>query len=81
MLESTVQGIKFIISSTWSIFTGVTFPGTEFTFAQIAIGCMVITFSMRILGMVLGVHVDSGELDAKVEEVYYSRNKVGKIGF
>ena len=66
MLESTVQGIKFIISSTWSIYTGVTFPGTEFTFAQVAIGCMVITFSMRILGMILGVHVDSGELEANV---------------
>lgn len=74
MLESTVQGIKFIITSTWSIFTGVTFPGTEFTFAQIVIGCMVITFSMRVLGMILGVHVDSGELEANVRENARRRN-------
>lgn len=46
--------IQTILSSTWALF-GIEYPGLGISFATIAVGSVAAVFSLRLIGIALGL--------------------------
>ena len=51
--------LKTIFGSCWGFFSEINFPILNISFAEFFVGAFLIGFSIKLLGLILGVHVGS----------------------
>lgn len=54
-----LDAIRTLFVSTWELFT-IKWPGFEFTFGAVAVGAVAAVFSLKLLGMLLGISFSPG---------------------
>lgn len=69
MSEAFVQCVRAVLDGAWQLFQ-ILYPGTSFTFADIAIGLMIISISFTIYRLLFGVggYRSSSTYNAKVSD-------------
>lgn len=60
-MSDLMLAIKTILSGAWKFFTSTTVPGTDFSFAVLAVGLLIASVSLTFLSLVLGFPIGSAE--------------------
>ena len=54
--------VDALFTGAWSMLTGIDFPGTQLSIAQILVGALVASLGLRVLFHLFGIGINAGDI-------------------